>query len=83
MQFATTYQPVVIEVDLADVPFYKKIPKNLKMYKPKLMEKTLQKLLKSLKKTERVLIVGKATSPWLTSKKKLVCIMYLYYIIII
>lgn len=75
MQFAITYQPVLIEVDLADVPFYKKIPKELKLYKPKLMEKTLLKLLKSFKRTERVIIIGKATSPWLTSKTKLVCIM--------
>jgi len=68
-----TYQPVVIEVDLADVPFYKKIPNDLKPFKPKLMARVLTKLLKSIKNTERVLIVGKATKPWLTAGKKLVC----------
>jgi len=64
----------VIEVDLADVPFYKKIPKDLKVYKPNLMAKLMTKLLKSLSKSDRVLVIGKATSPWLTSKTKLVCI---------
>jgi len=64
----------VIEVDLADVPFYKKIPKDLKEYKPKLMAKLMIKLLKSLSKSDRIIIIGKATSPWLTVKTKLVCI---------
>jgi len=64
----------VIEVDLADVPFYKNIPKSLKVYKPNLMAKLLVKLVKSLSKSDRILVVGKATSPWLTSKTKLVCI---------
>jgi len=64
----------VIEVDLADVPFYKKIPKDLKVYKPNLMAKLMMKILKSLNKSDRVIVIGKATSPWLTSKTKLVCI---------
>lgn len=74
MQFVTTYQPVVIEIDLADIPFYKKIPANLKMYNPKLFANFLKKLLKSFNKTDRVLIVGKAESPWLTASKNLVSI---------
>jgi len=64
----------VIEVDLADVPFYKNIPKDLNIYKPKLMETLLIKLLKSLSKTDSIIVIGKATSPWLTVKTKLVCI---------
>ncbi|KAL4090726.1 hypothetical protein QTP88_025507 [Uroleucon formosanum] len=71
IKFATTYQPVVIEVDLADVPFYKNIPKDLKIYKPNLMAKLLIKLLKSLNKSDRIIVIGKATSPWLTVKTKL------------
>ncbi|VVC37808.1 P-loop containing nucleoside triphosphate hydrolase [Cinara cedri] len=62
------YQPVVIEVDWADVPFYvtKHIPNQLKSFKPKLLKTVLVKLLKSLKSSERVIIIGKAMCPWLT-----------------
>lgn len=82
VQFAKTYQPVVIEVDMADVPFYKKTPKELKLLKPQFMKHMVQRLLKSIKKTERILIIGKATSPWLTASKKLVSIMYIFCIFI-
>ncbi|XP_060876495.1 dynein regulatory complex protein 11-like isoform X1 [Metopolophium dirhodum] len=71
IKFAKTYQPVVIEVDLADVPFYKKIPKDLKVYQPNLMAKLMIKLLKSLSKSDRIIVIGKATSPWLTAGTKL------------
>ncbi|XP_025193072.1 dynein regulatory complex protein 11-like, partial [Melanaphis sacchari] len=71
IKLAKTYQPVVIEVDLADVPFYKSIPNDLKVYKPNLMQKLLIKLMKSLNKADRIIVIGKARSPWLTSKTKL------------
>lgn len=74
IQFAKQCQPVVIEVDLADVPFYKNIPNDLKVYKPSLMQKLLIKLVKSLSKSDRIIVIGKARSPWLTTKTKLVCI---------
>ncbi|CAH1738693.1 unnamed protein product [Aphis gossypii] len=69
--FAKQCQPVVIEVDLADVPFYKNIPNELKVYKPSLMQKLLIKLVKSLSKSDRIIVIGKARSPWLTTKTKL------------
>lgn len=75
MQFAKIYQPVVIEVDLAEIPFYKHIPKGLKIYNPMLMAKLLEKLLKSFKKTDQVIIIGNAVEPWKTSAKKLVYIL--------
>lgn len=62
----------MIEVDLADVPFYKNIPNDLKEYKPNLMVKLLTMLLKSISKSDRIILIGKATSPWLTVKTKLV-----------
>jgi len=74
VQFVRTYQPVVIEVDLADVPFYTKTPNHFKPYRPSLMKKLLLKLSKAFEKTDRVMIVGKATNPWLTVAKELVCI---------
>lgn len=77
-QFAKEFQPIVIEIDLADVPFYKKIPKNFKPYKPKLLLNVMKRLKKSLKGTERVILIGKASSPWLTKAKPLVCI-YIFY----
>lgn len=81
VQFAKTYQPVVVEVDLADVPFYKKIPKDFKLlYKPVLMAKLIKRLMKKLKATERVIIIGKATTPWLTNARRLVSIQYPIFI---
>jgi hypothetical protein len=38
------------------------------------MVKLLSKLLQQLKKTERVIVIGKAISPWLVAEKKLVCV---------
>ncbi|XP_060849798.1 uncharacterized protein LOC132928881, partial [Rhopalosiphum padi] len=35
------------------------------------MQKLLIKLMKSLSKSDRIIVIGKARSPWLTTKKKL------------
>lgn len=42
------------------------------------MAKLMKRLMKKLKTTERVIIIGKATTPWLTNAHRLVCIQYKY-----
>ncbi|XP_050433854.1 dynein regulatory complex protein 11-like [Adelges cooleyi] len=69
---AKEYQPVVIVVEMADVPFYKKMSKELKQFNPKLVANLLGKLVKTFVKTDRILVVGNAVSPWLCAGAKLV-----------
>lgn len=59
-------QPTVILVDNVDKLFYKKVPKEEKMYDPTRLSKDFYKeIVKGLKGDDKVLVLGTASEPWL------------------
>ncbi|XP_049884859.1 IQ and AAA domain-containing protein 1-like [Pectinophora gossypiella] len=59
-------QPTVILVDGADRLFYKKVPKEEKIFDPTRLSKDFFKeIVKPLKGPDKVLVIGTASEPWL------------------
>uniref|UniRef100_A0A2A4JH91 ATPase AAA-type core domain-containing protein n=1 Tax=Heliothis virescens TaxID=7102 RepID=A0A2A4JH91_HELVI len=59
-------QPTIIFVDNADKLFYKKVPKEEKMFDPTRLSKDFFKeIVKPLGTNDKVIVIGTATEPWL------------------
>lgn len=59
-------QPTVILVSEADKLFYKKVPKEEKIFDPTRLSKDFYKqIVKGLKGNDKVLVLGTASEPWL------------------
>lgn len=62
-------QPTIILVNNADKLFYKKVPKEEKEFDPTRLSKDFFKeLVKPLKASDKVMIIGTASEPWLSNK---------------
>ncbi|KAJ8737454.1 hypothetical protein PYW08_000049 [Mythimna loreyi] len=60
-------QPTVILVDNADKLFYKKVPKEEKMFDPTRLSKDFYaQIVKPLSDQDKIMIIGTATEPWLS-----------------
>ncbi|XP_026742098.1 IQ and AAA domain-containing protein 1-like [Trichoplusia ni] len=60
-------QPTVILVDQADKLFYKRVPKEEKMFDPTRFSKDLYKeIIKPIGMNDKILVLGTATEPWLS-----------------
>ncbi|KAM3968858.1 LOW QUALITY PROTEIN: dynein regulatory complex protein 11 [Aphomia sociella] len=58
-------QPTVIMVDNADKLFYKKVPKEEKMFDPiRLQKDFFKEVIKPIQSNDKILILGTATEPW-------------------
>ncbi|XP_072931343.1 IQ and AAA domain-containing protein 1-like [Epargyreus clarus] len=66
-------QPTVILVDNADKVFYKKVPKEEKMFDPTRLQKDFFKeLIKPIQASEdKILILGTASEPWLAKNPQM------------
>ncbi|CAH1647894.1 unnamed protein product [Spodoptera littoralis] len=63
-------QPTVILVDKADKLFYKRVPKEEKMFDPTRLSKDFFKeIVKPLGTNDKILVIGTATEPWLAKNK--------------
>lgn len=63
-------QPSVIFIDGAEKPFYKKVPKPEKQFKPKKMKKYIFKdLVKPILPEDRVMLLSTSNQPWNTAAK--------------
>lgn len=59
-------QPTVILVDQADKLFYKRVPKEEKMFDPTRLSKDFFKeIVKPIGTNDKILVIGTATEPWL------------------
>ncbi|XP_058459607.1 dynein regulatory complex protein 11 [Malaya genurostris] len=71
LKLARILQPTVIHIDQAHKVFYKKIPPDEKSMEPtKLGQFLFKKLVKQVKKEEKILLVGTSNQPWTTKIKK-------------
>ncbi|XP_059045858.1 IQ and AAA domain-containing protein 1-like [Achroia grisella] len=58
-------QPTVIMVDNADKLFYKKVPKEEKLFDPTRLQKDFYKeVIKPIQSNDKILVLGTATEPW-------------------
>ncbi|XP_026761943.1 IQ and AAA domain-containing protein 1-like [Galleria mellonella] len=58
-------QPTVIMVDNADKLFYKKVPKEEKIFDPTRLQKDFYKeVIKPIQSNDKILVLGTATEPW-------------------
>lgn len=65
-------QPTVILIENVDKTFYKKVPKEEKMFDPTRLQKDFFKeFIKPLTQQDKILIVGTASEPWLSKKAPL------------
>ncbi|CAH0402227.1 unnamed protein product [Chilo suppressalis] len=59
-------QPTVIMIDNADKLFYKKVPKEEKMFDPTRLSKDIYKeIIKPIEFHDKILVLGTASEPWL------------------
>lgn len=62
---ARIMQPTIIMVENADKLFYKKVPKEEKMFDPtRLSGDFFKEIIKPIKTPDKMLIIGTATEPW-------------------
>lgn len=62
---ARLMQPTIIMVENADKLFYKKVPKEEKMFDPtRLSNDFFKEIIKPIKTPDKLLIIGTATEPW-------------------
>ncbi|XP_028158946.1 dynein regulatory complex protein 11-like [Ostrinia furnacalis] len=65
-------QPTVIMVDGADKMFYKKVPKEEKMFDPtRLSRDFFKEVIKPLQPVDKILVLGTATEPWMAKNAQL------------
>ncbi|KAE8750578.1 hypothetical protein FOCC_FOCC002558, partial [Frankliniella occidentalis] len=64
--------PTVIVMDDAHRNYYKRVPKPERALKPKKFARTLKKIVKGIKRPDRVLVLGTSNAPWLARGRKLV-----------
>uniref|UniRef100_A0A1A9WAA2 ATPase AAA-type core domain-containing protein n=1 Tax=Glossina brevipalpis TaxID=37001 RepID=A0A1A9WAA2_9MUSC len=70
MKVARAFQPTIIFINDAHRVFWRKVPKDQEDLKPQLLAVPFQKkLLKPIKKTDRIMIVGTTDQPWAASGK--------------
>lgn len=62
-------QPSIIFVDEAEKTFYSKVPKKEKELEPKRMARIIKKIVKGIKPSDQVLLLGVSSQPWLAKKK--------------
>ncbi|XP_057658129.1 dynein regulatory complex protein 11-like [Diorhabda carinulata] len=61
--------PSIIYFDAAEKPFYKKVPKEEKYLNPKRIGSKIKKIMKGIKITDRVLVLGITNKPWSAQAK--------------
>lgn len=65
-------QPTIIFVDHADKMFYKKVPKEEKMFDPTRLSKDFFKqIIKPIGLNDKILVLGTASEPWLAKGPKM------------
>lgn len=65
-------QPTIIMIENAEKTFYKKVPKEEKMFDPSRLQKDFFKeLVKPLTGNDKVLIIGTSSEPWLAKASNL------------
>lgn len=70
MKVALHFQPVFILIENAHRVFWKKVPPDSENIQPRLLQNALiKKILKPLKKTDRVMVLGTSDTPWSANKK--------------
>uniref|UniRef100_A0A1A9V300 ATPase AAA-type core domain-containing protein n=1 Tax=Glossina austeni TaxID=7395 RepID=A0A1A9V300_GLOAU len=70
IKVARAFQPTIIFINDAHRVFWKKVPKEQEDLKPQLLAAPFQKkLLKPIRKTDRIMIVGTTDQPWVASGK--------------
>ncbi|EDW76814.2 uncharacterized protein Dwil_GK18501 [Drosophila willistoni] len=71
MKVAKAFQPAILYVEEAHRLFWKKIPQDQKDINPRLLGPSIsKKILKVLKKTDKVILLGTSSMPW-SAKGKL------------
>lgn len=70
LKVALHYQPVFILIENAHRVFWKKVPPEFERLQPRLLQNVLmKKIIKPLKKIDRVMILGTSDMPWTASGK--------------
>ncbi|KAK6617196.1 hypothetical protein RUM44_005527 [Polyplax serrata] len=69
-KMSRTLQPSVIFIDGTEKTFYKKVPKEERHLDPKRTAGLINKLLKGIKPTDQILLVGVCSQPWLANTNK-------------
>lgn len=70
IKVARAFQPTIIFINDAHRVFWRKVPKEQEDLKPQLLAAPFQKkLLKPIRKTDRIMIVGTTDQPWAASGK--------------
>ena len=65
MKVAKAFQPTVIFIEDCHRVFWKKVPKEFEEIKPKLLQKSLlKKILKPIKKDDKIMVLGTSDIPW-------------------
>ncbi|KAL9902454.1 IQ and AAA domain-containing protein 1-like isoform 1-T1 [Glossina fuscipes fuscipes] len=70
IKVARAFQPTIIFINDAHRVFWRKVPKEQEDLKPQLLAAPFQKkLLKPIRKSDRIMIVGTTDQPWVASGK--------------
>ncbi|XP_067612824.1 dynein regulatory complex protein 11 isoform X2 [Eurosta solidaginis] len=70
MKVAKAFQPTIIFIQNVHRVFWKKIPKDQEYLKPRLLQKAIKtKILKHIKKNDRILLLGTTDAPWSANPK--------------
>lgn len=66
MKVAREFQPAILFIEEAHRVFYKKVPSEEKYMSPTLLAPYIQKkILKPIKKTDKIVLLGTTSLPWL------------------
>ncbi|XP_037935779.1 IQ and AAA domain-containing protein 1-like [Teleopsis dalmanni] len=70
MKVARAFQPTILFIEDAHRVFWKKIPEDQKGINPRMLQKSIaKKILKPIKKDDRIMLLGTSDVPW-TAKPK-------------